>query len=129
MTGMKEGTGSDPFAEDVVDEPEPESEDQDTDEPEDVLEESPTSEPRRPSKDEIPYIYRRDRVTDERTLYSFYLRSEVYEPVEEDCRHAVQQQLGEPVPKADLREAMLLFAARHPDGVADELRKLGYDIE
>jgi len=138
MTGMKEGTGSDPFAEDVVDEPGADEQD------EPVLEEQPaetaSSEPesdvgakppertRRPSKDEIPYIFRRSRVTDERTLHSFYLRDQ-YEQVEEDTRHGVQQRLGEQVPKADLREAMLFVAARDLDAVADELREWGYDID
>jgi hypothetical protein len=138
MTGMKEGTGSDPFAEDVVDESEPdEPDDQGPSESEAVLEERSTSESStttstqetsRPSKDDIPYIFRRNRVTDERTLHSFYLR-EMYEQVEEEARHGVQQRLGEQVPKADLREAMLLVAARDLDAVADELREWGYDMD
>jgi hypothetical protein len=138
MTGMKEGTGSDPFAEDVVDQSEPdEPDDQELSESEAVLEERSTSESStttstqetsRPSKDDIPYIFRRNRVTDERTLHSFYLR-EMYEQVEEEARHGVQQRLGEQVPKADLREAMLLVAARDLDAVADELREWGYDME
>lgn len=84
MTGMKEGTGSDPFAEDVVDESESEeSTEQDAGESEVVLEEAssgeagsaaPARDAGRPSKDDIPYIFRRSRVTDERTLHSFYLR-------------------------------------------------------
>lgn len=134
MTGMKEGTGSDPFAED---DPEEET-GQDTAEGEVVLEErsttgtstaaNPPERTRRPSKEDIPYIFRRDRVTDERTLHSFYLR-DMYEQIEEEARHGVQQRLGENVPKADLREAMLIVAARDLDAVADELREWGYDME
>lgn len=53
----------------------------------------------------------------------------MYEQVEEEARHGVQQRLGEQVPKSDLREAMLLVAARDLDAVADELREWGYDME
>jgi hypothetical protein len=132
MTGMKEGTGSDPFAED-----EPADQDAGTSEnaspsvpdaPSDLTAEVRTEPSRPTSKNDIPYIFRRDRVTDERTLHSFYLR-DLYEQVEEEARHGVQQRLGEQVPKADLREAMLLVAARDLDAVADELREWGYDME
>jgi hypothetical protein len=140
MTGMKEGTGSDPFAEDVVDEPESdEAAEQEPAEREVVLEESSTSEAGsgtstretgRPSKEDIPYIFRRSRVTDERTLHSYYLRDHV-DVAEQECRHEVQQQLGEDdeIPKADLREAALLVAYRRPDLIAEELRDWGYDME
>lgn len=140
MTGMKEGTGSDPFAEDVAEEPESEeSADQESAESESevVLEEPSTSaaakppeRTRRPSKDEIPYIFRRSRVTDERTLHSYYLRDFV-DTAEQECRHEVQQLLGEEdeIPKADLREAALVVAYHRPELIADELREWGYDID
>mgnify|MGYP000129703136 CR=1 FL=1 len=139
MTGMKEGTGSDPFAEDI-DETDSEEPSEGTgsrgdsvlEEQSEPVESDPSTgaseQSGRPSKADIPYIFRRDRVTDERTLHSFYLR-EMYEEVEEEARHGVQQRLGENVPKADLREAMLLVAARDLDAVADELREWGYDME
>ena len=136
MTGMKEGTGSDPFAEDVVEDDRDDAREQDTTAGDVVHEERSETEPStaarergsRPSKNDIPYIFRRDRVTDERTLHSFYLR-EMYGQIEEEARHGVQQRLGEQVPKADLREAMLLVAARDLDAVADELREWGYALD
>jgi hypothetical protein len=52
-------------------------------------------------KADIPYSFRPNRVTDERTLHSYYLREHV-DVAEQECRHDVQQQLGEEVPKGVL---------------------------
>ena len=81
-----------------------------------------------PSAEQIPYKFRRNTVKENRQHVPLYLRDHVLRS-EKRFRTTVEEQLGEDVPKADLREAAYIVAQRHPDLVADELRKWGFDIE
>jgi len=119
---------------------EPESE-EDADEPTEVTDVEPADReldrepsmsesdaPEQPSADQIPYKFRRNTVKEDRQHVPLYLRDHVLQS-EKRFRTTVEEQLGEDVPKADLREAAYIVAQRHPDLVADELRKWGFDIE
>jgi hypothetical protein len=143
MTGMKEGVGENPFErDDLVDEPEPEdeSEEESTTEASDSSEapaeaaattehEARTSESggSMRSKHDLPYIYRRDRVTDERDQIPFYLREETID-VLEDRLIAFENQLGEDVSKIDFRELALIVGVEHLDEMQDRAREWGYGM-
>ena len=84
--------------------------------------------PEQPSADQIPYKFRRNTVKENRKHVPLYLRDFVLQD-EKRFRTTVEEQLGEDVPKADLREAAYIVAQQYPDLVADKLREWGYDIE
>lgn len=133
MTGMKEGAGDDPFADEEEkeathgterrDEPEPRSEATVA-----TAEERGTSGTRAQGPRDIPYKFRRDGVMDGRSQMPVYLREEVQEREQEFIRQ-LEEELGEAVPKADAREAALIAAFRQPDQVAAVLREWGFDYD
>ena len=133
---MKSGASENDIFGDDSEEPEPEADEptESTDaEPVDRETERTTSmsesEPaEQPSADQIPYKFRRNTVKENRQHVPLYLRDHVLQS-EKRFRTTVEEQLGEDVPKADLREAAYIVAQRYPDLVADELRKWGFDIE
>lgn len=118
MTGMKEGTGDDPFADD--------------DEPEErgggaVVETEPETTPE-VSTPEIPWKFRRDGVQDGRDRVPLFLLEETKRN-ERELKAAVETALDENVSLTDLREAAYRVAMRHEAEVADELREWGYDFD
>ncbi|QLC34754.1 hypothetical protein EFA46_010820 (plasmid) [Halarchaeum sp. CBA1220] len=117
---MKSGA-SDPFAND-----DEEAEESGTD----AASESPTSESGNASSDEpleLPYIYRRDKVKDERPdVHQLFVRSETDESAR-DAERDLEKLLGEDVYRLDAREAIYLAGMRHLDEAADVLREWGYD--
>jgi hypothetical protein len=133
---MKSGASENDLFGDDSEEPEPEADEptESTDaEPADrETERTPSmseSEPaEQPSADQIPYKFRRNTVKENRQHVPLYLRDHVLQS-EKRFRTTVEEQLGEDVPKADLREAAYIVAQKYPDLVADELRKWGFDIE
>lgn len=149
MTGMKSGSGSDPFASDSNNDDNediPENEDPDSDSAEDTPQD--TSEPpedeqgtsatadrsqpiestSRTDRDGLPYIFSRNGVKDDRKMIQYFLREET-EAREDDVKQDVERELGTDVFLTDLREALVRVAANHPDEVADELRDWGYKYE
>lgn len=138
MTGMKEGVGENPFErDDLVDEAE--SDDESAAETASSSEASTTTTTEGEdedaaeatsgrSKQDLPYIYRRDRVTDERDQIPFYLREETIDVLEERLL-AFEEQLAEDVSKIDFRELALLVGVEHLDEMADRAREWGYDME
>jgi hypothetical protein len=135
---MKSGASENDIFGDDSEEPEAE---EDADEPTEVADVEPAdhevdrepsmseSEPtEQPSVEQIPYKFRRSTVKEDRQHVPLYLRDFVLQD-EKRFRTTVEEQLGEDVPKADLREAAYIVAQRYPDLVADELRKWGFDIE
>lgn len=77
----------------------------------------------------LPWIHRRNSITDgrEKTV-QLHLQAETID-AERDGMSRVENRIGESVRKADLREAALLVGLEHSDDVADLLRKWGYGIE
>ncbi len=82
-----------------------------------------------PVDGELPWIYHRNSITDgrEKTV-QLHLQNESLER-ERQQKSTIQEELGESVKKADLREAALLVGLEHIDEVAKQLREWGYDIE
>lgn len=135
--GMKSGAGSDPFAN---------SDDESTAEqkktgqkPDETAE--PTSDPNSKTtsseqaqstntqtEDDLPYIYRREGVKDNRRMIQYFLREET-EQIETDAQRAVEEELGTDVYLTDIREALVRIGAEHIDEVADELRDWGYRLQ
>lgn len=129
---MKEGTGSDPFADDDVDDQEGSGTSSD---------EAPTTEttgtttntPSMSSQEtQYPYVLRRDTVKDERTNeHVAFLRDE-YADLEDEIQKAVAEELDlkqKDVSVTDIREAMVEVASRHPDEMAEVLLEWGYDAK
>ena len=135
--GMKSGAGSDPFADDSnSDEESPESNNDKTQESESQVSAEPDTDTRTdrsepsPSKslndrNDLPYIFRRNGVKDDRRMIQYFLRDDT-EDIEADAKHAVERELGTDVYLTDLREALVRVGAEHVDEVADELRQWGY---
>jgi hypothetical protein len=138
--GMKSGAGSDPFDTDTTDEEEPAEESEgsveetsgtagsssqsnvSTDSSSDQASRSTTTEQ---SGEELPYIFDRSSVKNDRKMVQYFLREET-QKTEKDALRAVEQELGTDVSLIDLREAMVRVGAEHLDEVADELRDWGY---
>jgi len=123
MTTMKDGPGDDPFADD---EPKDESKATDNDVPE--TEPEPDTEPM--SKQDFPYVMRRERVKDDRpNEHVAFLRDEYSDP-ESDVRGAVASEMDmreKDLSVIDLREAFVELADRHPDELAEILDEWGYE--
>jgi hypothetical protein len=136
--GMKSGAGSDPFADDDEDaskneeknaqeanvtaegEIESETDDNST---HDSLEESESV--NRSDSEDLPYIFRRNGVKDDRKMVQYFLRDDT-EDLETEVKRAVEQDLDTDVYLTDLREALVRVGAEHVDEVANELREWGY---
>lgn len=138
--GMKSGAGSDPFADEATDDDASEATEsgaQDTDatsttEGQSEDDETPTQTnsdiadtSAAPSGDDLPYIFDRHGVKDDRKMIQYFLRDET-EDIEAEVKHAVEQELGTDVYLTDIREALVRIGAKHLDEVADELREWGY---
>jgi polysaccharide deacetylase 2 family uncharacterized protein YibQ len=77
----------------------------------------------------LPWIYERDSITDGRTkTVQLHLQDSTLDE-QRSVRTDIEDQLGESVKKADLREAALLIGFQQVDAVADQLREWGYDFE
>ena len=75
----------------------------------------------------LPWIYRRNSITDGRDkTVQLHLQRETLNQ-ERNLVGSVEQQLGESVKKADVREAAYIVAMSRVDEVADQLREWGYD--
>ncbi|GAA0307647.1 hypothetical protein [Halarchaeum salinum] len=80
-----------------------------------------------PSEFEFPYIYRRDKVKDERPdVHQLFVRDET-DTLARDAERDLEKLLGEDVYRLDAREAIYLAGMRHLDDAADVLRSWGYD--
>jgi CRISPR/Cas system-associated protein Cas7 (RAMP superfamily) len=137
--GMKSGAGSDPFADDSSDDAGETTEraNQGTDKSSTAKvqteEEETSSQPdsnisgssTAPSGDELPYIFARNGVKDNRKMVQYFLQAET-EDVEAEAKYAVEQELGTDLYLTDIREALVRIGAEHIDEVADELREWGY---
>lgn len=78
---------------------------------------------------DLPWILTRNSITDgrEKTV-QLHLQNSTLDEQREGKRD-VENDLGEDVKKADLREAALLVGLRHSGEVADVLRDWGYAID
>jgi hypothetical protein len=133
MTTMKEGTGSDPFAEDD------EGQEEKSQEPDQVATEAESSDPSSEEEPEtttseneaqFPYVIRRQRVKDERNNELVAFARDEYAEMEDDVHEAVAEELGmreKKVSLLDLREAFIQHAHNDPEAVAAILEDWGYE--
>lgn len=126
--GMKSGAGSDPFDDD--DEGASQSEEKNGQEASTTAEgktERKTEDESmsRSDREDLPYIFRRNGVKDDRKMIQYFLRDDT-EDLEAEVKRAVEQDLDTDVYLTDLREALVRVGAEHVDEVADELREWGY---
>mgnify|MGYP006269332803 FL=1 len=77
----------------------------------------------------IPWILRRNSITDGRDqTVQLHLQEETMN-IQRKQKSLIEARLGESVRKADLREAALLVGLQHTDDVVDVLKEWGYALE
>lgn len=128
MTGMKEGAGEDPFAEDFESE-ETESTDQaDTKTSTDSA--SVRTDRHRPKQQQtmrIPYIFRRDGVHDGRDRVPLFLQDDT-KSAERDALRELEDRFDDDVSLTDLREAVVKVGLEHIEEVEGHLEEWGYGM-
>ncbi|TKX81286.1 hypothetical protein [Halorubrum sp. SD626R] len=81
------------------------------------------------SAGDIPWILRRNSITDGREqTVQLHLQEETMD-VQRTQKSLIESRLGESVRKADLREAALLVGLQHTDDVVDVLKEWGYALD
>lgn len=134
MTGMKEGAGEDPFADDTAT-AETETEEQ-TDHndaqasTDDRAETSDTNGSKRPSRQQsirIPYKFRRDGVQDGRDRVPLFLQKET-KSAERDALRELEERFDDDVSLTDLREALMKVGLQHLDEAEVHLEEWGYGM-
>lgn len=131
MTSMKQGTGSDPFADE-----EPEEEEQTEADDDPATDPKPETQPSTggnsadDSESEFPYVVRRQRVKDERSNeHVAFLRDE-YSELEAEILEGVAEELGmqqKDISVIDVREALVELGGRHNAELAEILDDWGYE--
>jgi len=122
MTGMKEGAGEDPFADD--DETTTGRGDRhETDE----RRESPEPDGRQEPPMEIPYKFRRDSVQEGRDRVPLFLQADT-KRAERDALRELEERFDADVSLTDLREALLKAGLEHLDAAEEHLEEWGYGM-
>ena len=126
MTGMKEGAGENPFADEgEATEPEP---DADTDDAQPPNSGTETTESQWSGRQmQIPYKFRRDGVQDGRDRVPLFLQEDS-KRAERDALREFEERFDGNVALTDLREALVKVGLQHPDEVAGHLEEWGYGI-
>jgi hypothetical protein len=121
MTGMKEGAGEDPFA-------------NDSDSDSDSDDNAPTTESETvdmtettPQPTQIPMILRRDSVQDGRDRVPLFLQQQTKRG-ERDALREMEDRFDTDVSLTDMREALILVGLSELDDVEGQLRDWGYGI-
>ena len=78
--------------------------------------------------DDLPYVITRNRVKENRTMISYFLRPETQE-LEDEAEEIVAKELGTDVQRLDLREALVLVGLNNIEEVVDTLRDFGYRLK
>ncbi|WP_336023748.1 hypothetical protein [Halobellus salinisoli] len=125
MTGMKQGAGENPFAEDADSDDDPNMDaDVDSESPDPESEQSTETE-REPMR--IPYKYRRDGVQEGRNRVPLFLQPET-KTAERETLRDLEDHFGDSVSLTDLREALVLVGLEHADEVEAQLEEWGYGM-
>lgn len=131
MTGMKEGAGEDPFADE--DEREASSTTADPDpterQPETGTdsETTPTHHHGQQQAVQIPYKLRRDGVHDGRDRVPLFLMPDT-KRAERDARRELEERFDDDISLTDLREALMKTGLQHLDNVEHHLEEWGYGM-
>lgn len=126
MTGMKEGAGEDPFAEEENTEVEEQSvrETQDSD-PKAEIDGASKEEPTQTMQ--IPYIFRRDGVQDGRDRVPLFIQEDT-KSAERDALRDLEERFEDDIQLTDLREALVKTGLNNIDEVAGHLEDWGYGM-
>jgi hypothetical protein len=131
MTGMKEGAGEDPFADDEVAESSSESEPHERRAVDDDRSSARSPESDTSSRDRrrfrIPYKFRRDGVQDGRDRVPLFLKSDT-KSGERDALRELEDRFDDDVALTDLREALVRVGLDHLDEVEAQLEEWGYGM-
>lgn len=128
MTGMKEGAGEDPFAEDDESEDAEATDQPDTDEIPASTTETTSRQPSRPQQSmRIPYKFRRDGVQDGRDRVPLFLQADT-KSAERDALRELEDRFDDDVSLTDLREALVKTGLEHLDEVEGQLEEWGYGM-
>lgn len=131
MTGMKQGAGENPFADESDSEESVEqSETNDATASPDASEGTDVTESRRETQQrsiQIPYKFRRDGVQDGRNRVPLFLQKDT-KSAERDALRALEERLDEDVSLTDLREALVKAGLEHLDEVEMHLEEWGYGM-
>lgn len=128
MTGMKEGAGEDPFAEDIESggSDDKSSSAISTDAAE-AKEETTGSQQTQQQTIRIPYKFRRDGVQDGRNRVPLFLQPET-KNAERDALREMEERFNDDVSLTDLREALMRVGLEHLDEAETHLEEWGYGM-
>ncbi|MFC4408364.1 hypothetical protein [Haloarchaeobius iranensis] len=132
MTGMKEGAGEDPFAEDTSTDgdtsssPAPESTEESGGDGSSSTAAASAGGPSRRTM-QIPYKFRRDGVQDGRDRVPLFLKPDT-KSAERDALRELEERFDADVSLTDLREALVMVGLEHLDEVEGELEEWGYGM-
>ena len=132
MTGMKEGAGEDPFADDTDDEAESTASPTDRSTASDPVMEG-GSEPEQESETDedesmtIPYKFRRDSVQDGRDRVPLFLQPET-KTAEREAMRELEDRFDGSVSMTDLREALVKVGLDNLDETEATLEEWGYGL-
>jgi len=126
MTGMKQGAGENPFADDPDEEPHAESNEAD-EESNSAVESDEDPEASERASMQIPYKFRRDGVQDGRNRVPLFLKPET-KASEREALRELEDEFGNNVSLTDLREALVLVGLDHGDEVKAQLEEWGYGM-
>ena len=132
MTGMKEGAGENPFADDVEESDETTSEpkrsaERDRQSSSDDESNETESRQRDQRQVQIPYKFRRDGVQDGRNRVPLFLQKETKDG-EREAQRELEDRFDDDVSLTDLREALVMVGLDHLDEVEGQLREWGYGM-
>lgn len=131
MTGMKEGAGEDPFADNDDANAEPPVDEQATgadDEPlREVDEENARQGREQRQSMQIPYKFRRDGVQDSRDRVPLFIQEDT-KSKERDAQRELEDRFDDDVSLTDLREAVMKAGLQHLDKVEANLEEWGYGM-
>lgn len=134
MTGMKEGAGEDPFAEDTESadsEPVEQTDRDDTEGETNAMTETDDTSDRQPPQQQqaiqIPYKFRRDGVHDGRDRVPLFLQPDT-KSAERDALRELEERFDDDVSLTDLREALMKVGLQHLDEAKVHLEEWGYGM-
>ncbi len=125
MTGMKEGAGEDPFADDEVVDDEPDVDVMDTESKPESQQNEAVDDTERTMQ--IPYKYRRDSVQEGRDRVPLFLQPKT-KTAERDAMRELEGRFDDSVSLTDLREALVMVGLEHLDETESMLEDWGYGI-
>ncbi|GAA0237883.1 hypothetical protein ACFFQF_28065 [Haladaptatus pallidirubidus] len=132
MTGMKEGAGEDPFAEDTAstgttDRPDNIETASSTDSHAETAETVDSQRTARQQSIQIPYKFRRGGVQDGRDRVPLFLQKDT-KSAERDALRELEERFDDDVSLTDLREALMKVGLQHLDEAEIHLEEWGYGM-